>query len=93
MENNFSILKLIFIGDIESSIFSGFRTLNKVYDFKTKEVLIHNTFFGPLKEKKIIDFQLILKEEEKKDELTECFHFNVFLGINKAYCFISENSD
>ena len=97
MEDPFSTLKLILIGDIESSIFSGFRTLNKVYDFKTKEVSIRNSFFGPLKEKKIIDFQLILKEEEKEDksqiESSECFHFPIFLGMNKAYCFISENSD
>ena len=97
MEEPFSTLKLIFIGDIENSIFSGFRILNKVYDFKTKEIPIHNDLFETLQEKKNIDFQLILKEEENKDKLqiesTECFHLNIFKGINKAYCFISENFD
>ena len=53
MEEPFSTLKLIFIGDIESSIFSGFRILNKAYDFKTKEIPIHNDLFETLQEKKI----------------------------------------
>lgn len=60
-----STLQLFFIGDIKQSIFSGYKAIGKYYDFKTNIISIPNCFFGPRKEKKIIDFQLILKEEEK----------------------------
>jgi len=41
--------------------------------------------------KKIIDFQLILKEDENEDGPT-CFLFYIYIGINKVYCFINQIS-
>ena len=89
MEINASKLKLIFIGDIESSIFNGFMTLGNSYDFKTSEIVIPDELFKSQKEKAIIDFQLILKEKEKIKSTPELFHLSVFNGLNKAYCFIT----
>ena len=89
MEINSSKLKLIFIGEIESSMFSGFMTLDESYDFSTTEIIIPDELFKPQKEKAIISFQLILKDTEKIKIKPELFHFNVFNGLNIAYCFIT----
>ena len=39
-------------------------------------------------EKKIIDFQLLFKENINKK--SEFFSISVYIGINKAYCFIDQ---
>ena len=90
-----STLELLFIGDIKSSIFSGYRTLDKIFDFKTTKITIPNGFFGTYKEKKMIEFQLLFKEDENKKIIIQpkSFYFYIFVGKNKAYCFIDHDSE
>ena len=90
-ENDHSKLILFFIGNKKNTIFNGFKILQKTYDFETTEITISNSIFNPWKEKKIIDIQLILKEDEKEDEPTS-FQFYIYFGINKVYCFINQIS-
>ena len=92
MENDHSKLILFFIGNKKNTIFKCFKILEKTYDFETNEITIPNSIFNPWKEKKIIDFQLILKEDEKEDEPTS-FQFYIYFGINKVYCFINQISE
>ena len=66
MEVDCSKLILNFIGDKEKSIFSGYKVLDKIYDFDTNEIIIPDKLFGLFKEKKLIEFQLILNEESNK---------------------------
>ena len=91
MENEPSKLILFFIGNKKNTIFNGFKILQKTYDFETTEITIPNNIFSPRKEKKIIDFQLILKEDENEDGPI-IFQFYIYIGINKVYCFINQIS-
>ena len=90
MEVDCSKLILIFIGDKAKSIFSGYKVLDKIYDFETSEIMIPNKLFEPLKEKKLLEFQLIIKEDSKMEGESPFppYHFYTYFGINKAYCFI-----
>ena len=91
MEDNYSKLILYFIGNKKNTIFNGFKIFQKTYDFETTEIIIPNSIFQPWNEKKIIDFQLILKEDENEDGPT-CFQIYIYIGINKVYCFINQIS-
>jgi len=90
MEVDCSKLILNFIGNKAKSIFSGYKFLDKIYDFETSELMIPDKLFEPLKEKKLIEFQLILKEEFKFEGEAPFppYQFYIYYGINKAYCFI-----
>ena len=92
MEVDCSKLILNFIGNKAKSIFSGYKFLDKIYDFETSELMIPDKLFEPLKEKKLIEFQLILKEEFKiieEEAPFQPYQFYIYYGINKAYCFIN----
>ena len=91
MEDTHSKLILFFIGNKKNTIFNGFKILQKTYDFETTEITIPNSIFNPWKEKKIIDFQLILKEDENEEGPTS-FQIYIYIGINKIYCFINQIS-
>ena len=67
--------------------------MDTIYDFKKTEIAIPNSFFGPWKDKKIIDFQLILKDDKNEEIINEfnLIYFHIFIGINKVYCFISQD--
>ena len=90
MEVDCSKLILNFIGNKAKSIFSGYKFLDKIYDFETSELMIPDKLFEPLKEKKLLEFQLILKEEFKIEGEAPFppYQFYIYYGINKAYCFI-----
>ena len=91
MENDHSKLILFFIGNKKNTIFNGFKILQKTYDFETTEITIPNSILNLGKEKKIIDFQLTLKENEREDDPIS-FQFYIYFGINKIYCFIDQVS-
>ena len=84
MEDNHAKLLLYFLG--KNILFSGYKVLEKIYDFNTTEITLPDEIFGTYKEKTIIDFQLILKDDTLENN--PCFNFYVYFGINKAYCFI-----
>ena len=58
--NDVSYLIINFIG--ENKIFDGYKMFGKKYNFNQTKIEIQNEFFGPDKEKKIVEFQLIPKE-------------------------------
>lgn len=88
MEDNQSQLIFNFIG--KNSIFKEYKVLGNIYNFDATKIKIPNNFFGPKKEKKIIEFKLIFKNEIINNEL--CFYLYVYFGINKVYCFLEKNN-
>ena len=73
----------------EKSFFHFIRILNILYiiDSDSLEIDIDDTIFGESKEKKIIDVELIPNDPLEKGNK---FKMNLFYGMNKAYCFLSE---
>ena len=93
MEVDNSKLILYFIGNKKTSIFKGYKIFKKIYDFETSEIIIPDNIFEPLKEKKIIEFQLLLNENSGEPfNYLPPFQFYVYFGENKAYCFINQIS-
>ena len=57
--NDISYLIINFIG--KNKIFDGYNIFGNKYNFSQTKIEIQNEFFGPDKEKKIVEFQLIPK--------------------------------
>ena len=87
-------LLLYFIGDIDKSMFTGYKVLKQSYSFKTREIKFDKSLFGYTKEKIIIDFELILNKKKKDGSELLSFKLCIYIGENKAYCYIdSINND
>ena len=85
--NDISYLIINFIG--KNKIFDGYKIFGKKYNFSQTKIEIQNEFFGPDKEKKIVEFQLIAKTPKMvyRDLI---FYLYIYYGINKVYCFLEE---
>ena len=83
-------LTIYFIGDKTNTPFSGYKIFEKIYDFDTNEIKFSKGINDSFKDKKMIDFQLILKKEAI-EELPPVFHFFLYKGINIVYCFIMDD--
>ena len=68
--------------------FESCEVFNSIYSLKTAEKItidIPEYVFAKSKERKIIQFKL---KRDTEPSLTLLFKFNVYYGINKAYCFL-----
>ena len=68
--------------------FGSCEVFGSIYDLKTDEnvtIAIPNYLFAESKEKKTIKFKLIRDSDSTKFIV---FKFNIYYGINKAYCFL-----
>ena len=86
MEADNSQLILNFIG--KKNIFSEFKVFGNVYNFEKNKIEIPNALFGPKREKKLVEFKLIPKNNKTEKELS--FYLYIYYGINKVYCFVEE---
>ena len=86
MEADNSQLILNFIG--KKNIFSEFKVFGNVYNFEKNKIEIPNALFGPKREKKLVEFKLIPKNNKTEKELV--FYLYIYYGINKVYCFVEE---
>ena len=87
MPNNEFKLLINFIGDKIKGPFRGFKIFKKIYDFNNNELTFINDSY---RKKKYIEFQLVLKDEEKEYPQS-VFKFFIYIGINKVYCFIKDD--
>ena len=88
MEDKYFKLILSFIGVKSTSFFKGYKILNEIYTFENNVINIPFNNSESFEEKKIIDFQLLFKENINKK--SKCFSISLYIGINKAYCFIDQ---
>lgn len=88
MENKCFKLILSFIGDKSTSIFKGYKISNEIYNFEKNVINIPFNSSDAFEEKKIIDFQLLFKKNINKQ--SQCYRIPLYIGINKAYCFIDQ---
>ena len=86
MEVNESKVMFNFLG--KNNIFAEYKILGNNHDFNKTEITIPDSLFGKNKEKRILEFKLIPKDNIVDKELT--FYLYVYFGINKVYCFIEE---
>ena len=86
MEVNESKVIFNFLG--KNNIFAEYKILGNNHDFNKTEITIPDSLFGKNKEKRILEFKLIPKDNIVDKELT--FYLYVYFGINKVYCFIEE---
>ena len=86
MEVNESKVIFNFLG--KNNIFAEYKILGNNHDFNKTEITIPDSLFGKNKEKRILEFKLIPKNNIVDKELT--FYLYVYFGINKVYCFIEE---
>ena len=96
MEPNQSEILLYFIGDPEISVFRGFKVLGETYDFTTKKIAIPDQIFDNWNNRKIIDFELIVKKEKKDIKIKKnnfSYKIYIYFGENKIYLFIDQISD
>ena len=72
--------------------YSSINFLNKVYKIGTKDLIIdiEDKYFNDWKEKIIVEIQI-----NPLDLLSKPFKYkmNLFYGINKAYCFVTEEEN
>jgi len=86
MEADNSQLILNFIG--KNNIFAEFKVFGNIYNFDENKIEIPNALFGPKREKKLVEFKLIPKNNKTEKELS--FYLYIYYGINKVYCFVEE---
>ena len=72
--------------------YDSFIFLDKTYKIKDKtlSIDIEDKYFNNLKEKIIVDFKLIATDIL---DTIYTYKINIYYGINKAYCFISEDNE
>ena len=86
MEADNSQLILNFIG--KNNIFAEFKVFGNIYNFDENKIEIPNALFGPKREKKLVEFKLIPKDNKIEKELV--FYLYIYFGLNKVYCFVEE---
>ena len=80
---------IIYFINTNKCLFENVRLCSKTFTIKENklDIPIGKEIFAKSKEKKIIDFELIQGHSLGKSLK---FKMNIFYGINKAYCFLSE---
>ena len=89
MEANKSKLLFNFIG--KNNIFAEYKIFGNIHNFNKTEITIPDGFFGKNKEKRILEFTLIPKNNTVNKELI--FYLYVYFGTNKLYCFLESKSE